>query len=107
MTTIDQLLKVHTVEPQDVSFVVMDIQGFEYPAIMGGASLFSLSPPLMIEMDHHYLGGPEGRNVLCKSLEEYYELFFDLDDVTFPARPTSSLNDYVANFSGYRDLLLL
>ena len=107
VTTVDQLLTDFGVRPEEVGFVVMDVQGFERQAIVGGASVFSLSPPMMMEMDHHFIENQQELESLCRSLANHYEKFFDLDDTTLVPRPVSTLEDYFHTFPGYRDMLFL
>lgn len=107
LTTVDRLLADWGLEPKDVSLVAMDIQGYEEQAISGGRSLFSLSPALILEMDHHYLDGQPRLHSLCQSLESHYQSFYDLDDTSLTRHSISNLETYSGTFSDYRDILFL
>ena len=107
VTTLDRLLNDFEVAPNDVSAVIMDIQGFEHQAFAGGHSLFSQSPPLIMEMDHNFIETQEKLRTLCQDVGQHYERFHDLDDPQLTSRPIDSLEQYFGAFSGYRDMFLV
>ena len=105
--TIDALLQEQGIRPPEVRLVVMDLQGYEGLAIAGGETLFKHAPPLMMEIDRHFLDSRDKVRLLRRNVARFYQTFFDLDDVTLTPRDISQLEAYCDTYTGYRDFFLV
>jgi FkbM family methyltransferase len=55
VVTIDDFLREHRIDPREVGFVKIDVEGYEMPALQGASSLLDASPLLLAEFAPKYI----------------------------------------------------
>jgi FkbM family methyltransferase len=55
VVTIDEFLREQRIDPRDVGFVKIDVEGYEQPALQGAASLLACSPLILAEFAPKYI----------------------------------------------------
>jgi FkbM family methyltransferase len=109
ITTLDELAKNNDAF-KNVTFISIDVQGFELEILKGGPSFFKLGMPMMLEIDP-YLLEKKGSNliVLTNILSGCYSNFVDLHSEKLAIQNMSEFNDFYNGLNSgkkdYSDLL--
>lgn len=111
--TLDELVQVHKVAPEDVAFVWSDTQGYERQMIESGASLWAAGVPVFVELWRNGLQVHGGVDAFVATASRHFSSLVPRADLTkrgaaATLRPISELEGLIeATGDGHTDALLV
>ncbi len=108
ITTLDSYLEEQHINPNDISFIWMDVEGFESEVIIGGRKTLSQKKiPMVQEFNPSYYVSKGKADEYCKIMEECYDFFVDVRNINLDAldiMPISRLKEFVYSNETQTDL---